>query len=70
MIVKPCLCLAAAAGLLKLCAPALASLKAAGMNEFLCLAGQGAVVSAGYGGLLWQMHRAPRRQNRSSRFDS
>lgn len=70
MIVKPCLCLAAAAGLLKLCAPALASLKAAGMNEFLCLAGQGAVVSAGYGGLLWQMHRARRRQNCSSRFDS
>ncbi|MBS6518161.1 MAG: oligosaccharide flippase family protein [Clostridium sp.] len=57
MIIKPCLCLATAVGLLKLCTPVLAGLEAAGMNGFLRLAGQGAVISAGYGGMLWRMHK-------------
>lgn len=68
MIVNPCLCLAAAIGLLKICAPLLAVLTAAGMNGFLYLAGQGAVVSAGYGVLLWRMHKKKRGQNRGRSF--
>lgn len=64
MILKPCLCLAVSIGLLKICTPALSYLKAAGMSGFLYLAGQGAVISAAYGGLLWRMHRGKRAQNR------
>ena len=64
MILKPCLCLAASIGFLKFCAPVLSCLKEEGMNSFLCLAGQGAVISAAYGGLLWRMHSKKRAKNR------
>lgn len=57
MLAKPCLCLAASIGLLKLCTPALEAFKASELNAFLYLAGQGAVLSTGYAGLLWRMHR-------------
>ena len=63
MILKPCLCLAASIGFLKFCTPALSCLKEEGMNSFLCLAGQGAVISAAYGGLLWRMHGKKRAKN-------
>lgn len=70
MIAKPCLCLAAAIGFLKFCMPALEYLKAEGASGFLCLAGQGAVLSAGYVGLLWKSHGKRYGKKRRPSFDS
>lgn len=57
MILKPCLCLAAAIGFLCACAPGIARLEAAGAGEFILLGAKGAVVCAGYAGMLGVMHK-------------
>lgn len=60
MIVKPCLCLAVAVGILYALEPVTAWMKASEMNGFVQLAAKGGVICAAYGGMLWVVHEGKR----------
>ena len=60
MIVKPCLCLAVAVGILYALEPVTAWMEASEMNGFVQLAAKGGVICAAYGGMLWVVHEGKR----------